>query len=169
MTAGTGRISVKHHYIHDRSKNLPLHHNMELIVPGRLERVNAWQGAQDATSKIRWSGFCSNEFSVDKVLIVGRCRRFPSVGLLMETWEDDKVHNNLALTSAIMYHTEGQWVIVQMRKFALYHRLQSCQMPVQGRPVPPLYCPKKVPKALVEAIRRINSNTMMCMHMWCSS
>ena len=142
MTASTGRKSVKHHYIHDWNKNLPLHHNMVLIVPGRLERVNARQGAQDATSKIRWSGFCSIEFSVDKVLIVGRCRRFPSVGLLMETWEDDKVHNNLALTSAIMYHTEGQWVIVQVRKFVLYHRLQSCcLMPVQGRPVPPrLYC-----------------------------
>ena len=78
-----------------------LHHNMVLIVPGRLERVNARQ-AQDATSKIRWSGFCSIEFSVDKVLIVGRCRRFPSVGLLMETREDDKVHNNLALTSCIL-------------------------------------------------------------------
>ena len=58
-------------------------------------------------------------------------------------------------------------MIVQVRKFALYHRLQSCQMPVQGHPVPPLYCPQKVPKALVEAIR-INSTTIMCMHM-CSS
>ena len=65
---------------------IELQHNMVvLIVPGRLERVNARQGAQDATSKIRWSGFCSIEFLVDKVLIVGRCRRFPSVGLLMET------------------------------------------------------------------------------------
>ena len=119
-----------------------LNNNMVLIIPGRLERVISRQGAQDATYKIRWSGFYSIEFSVNKVLIVGRCRRFSYVGLLMETWEDDKVHNNLALTSAIMYHTEGQWVIVQVRKFVLYHRLQSCcQMPVQGRPVPPrLYC-----------------------------
>ena len=62
-----------------------LNHNMVLIIPGRLERVYARQGSQDATSKIRWSGFCSIEFLVDKVLIVGRCRRFPSVGLLMET------------------------------------------------------------------------------------
>ena len=62
-----------------------LHHNMVVKVPGRLKRINARQGAQDATSKNRWSGFCSIEFSVDKVLIVGRCRRFPSVGLLMET------------------------------------------------------------------------------------
>ena len=63
--------------------------------------------------------------------------------------------------------TEGQWVIVQVRKCALYHRFQRCQTPVQGCPLPPLYCPQKVPKALVEAIR-VNSNTMMCMCM-CSS
>ena len=113
---------------------LYVNHNMVLIIPGRLERVNARQGSQDATSKIRWSGFCSIEFLVDKVLIVGRCRRFvpSSLGRLMETWEDDKVHNNLALTSAIMY-TEGWLVIIQVRKFALYHRLQSCQITVQGR------------------------------------
>ena len=43
-----------------------LNNNMVLIIPGRLERVNARQGSQDATSKIRWSGFCSIEFSVNK-------------------------------------------------------------------------------------------------------
>ena len=74
---------------------------MVLIVPGRLERVNARQ-AQDATSKIRWSDFCSIEFLVDKVLTFGRCCRFPSVDLLMEAREDDKVHNNLAFTSCIL-------------------------------------------------------------------
>jgi len=58
--------------------------------------------AQDATSRIRWSGFCSIEFSVDKVLIVGRYRRFPSVGLLMEASEDDEFHNSLVLTSCIL-------------------------------------------------------------------
>ena len=92
-------------------------------------------------------------------------RRFPSVALFMETREDDKVHNNLALTSCIL--SEGRWVIIQVRKCALYHRLQHCRTPIQGRPVPPLYCPQKVPKAFVEAIS-VNSNTMMCMRM-CSS
>jgi len=58
--------------------------------------------------------------------------------------------------------------MVQVRKCALYHRLQHCRTPIQCRPVPPLYCrPQKVPKAFVEAIR-VNSNTMMCMRM-CSS
>ena len=79
------------------------------IVPGRLERVNARQ-SQDATSKIRWSGFCFIEFSVDKFLIIGRCRRFPSVGLLMETREDDKIHNNLALTSCIPVLRVNGWL-----------------------------------------------------------
>ena len=44
----------------------------------------------------------AHEFSVDKVLIVGRYRRFPSVGLLMEASEDDEFHNSLVLTSCIL-------------------------------------------------------------------
>lgn len=55
-----------------------------------------------ASLEVLMTALAAHEFSVDKVLIVGRYRRFPSVGLLMEASEDDEFHNNLVLTSCIL-------------------------------------------------------------------
>ena len=63
-------------------------------------------------------------FRWTRSLSLGGAIAFPLLGgLLMKTREDDKVHNNLAFTSCIL--SEGRWVIIQVRKCALYHRITA--------------------------------------------
>jgi len=73
------------------------------------------------------------------LLLEIRYRRFPSVDLLMEASKDDELHNYLALTSCRL-RVEG-WSFKCTTALCIFE-LQRRRTPVQGRPVPPLYCPQ---------------------------